>query len=156
MSIAPTLQNYLTARHVDYDLVAHQATASSMHTASTCHIPADRLAKGVVLRAGDGYVIAVLLASHRISRGDLRRRFGKACALATEHELDQLFPDCAHGAVPPLGECYGLDVVIEDTVSEPPDIYFEAGDHATLVHVSQAQFERLMAHAPHGCFTIRI
>jgi Ala-tRNA(Pro) deacylase len=155
MPIAPTLGHYLANRHVDYDLVAHQATASSLHTAGTCDIPADRLAKGVVLRAGDGYVLVVLPASHRISRGDLKARFGRDCEFATEHELDQLFPDCAHGAVPPLGDCYGLDVLVEDSMREPPEIYFEAGDHATLVHMSQAQFERLTAHAPHGCFTAR-
>jgi len=47
MSIAPTLRHYLANRHVDYDLVAHQATASSLQTAGTCHIPPESLAKGV-------------------------------------------------------------------------------------------------------------
>jgi len=153
VSIAPTLQRYLASHHIDYDLVAHQATASSMHTAGACQIPADRLAKGVVLRTGDGYVLAVLPACLRVRCGDLTGRFGKACALATEHELDQLFPDCVHGAVPAVGECYGLDVVVEDSLHDAPEVYFEAGDHTTLVHLSQAQFARLTAHAPHGCFT---
>jgi Ala-tRNA(Pro) deacylase len=153
VSIAPTLQRYLTNRHINYDLVAHQATMSSMHTAGACRIPADRLAKAVVLRTGDGYMLAVLPASHRIRRSDLKARFGSDCALATEHELDQLFPDCAHGAIPAVGECYGLDVVIEDSMRDPPDVYFESGDHATVVHMSQEQYARLTADAPHGCFT---
>jgi Ala-tRNA(Pro) deacylase len=153
MSIAPTLQRYLASQHIDYDLVAHQATLSSMHTAGACQIPADRLAKGVVLRTGEGYVLAVLPACHRLRRSDLTGRFGKACALATEHELDQLFPDCVHGAVPAIGECYGLDVIVEDRMRDAPEVYFEAGDHATLVHLSQMQFARLTAHAPHGHFT---
>ena len=153
MSIAPILQRYLASHHIDYDLIAHQATASSMHTAGACQIPADRLAKGVVLRTGDGYVLAVLPACQRLRRGDLTGRFGKACTLASEHELDQLFPDCVHGAVPAVGECYGLDVVVEDSLRDAPEVYFEAGDHTTLVHLSQAQFARLTAHAPHGRFT---
>jgi Ala-tRNA(Pro) deacylase len=153
VSIAATLQKYLAGRHVDYDLVAHAASLSSSATAGACGILPDRLAKGVVLRTGDGYVLAVLPAGHRLRCGDLRARFGKDCALATEHELDQLFPDCAHGAVPPVGECYGLDVILDDCMREQPEIYLEGGDHATLVHMSQLQFARLTANAPHGCFT---
>jgi Ala-tRNA(Pro) deacylase len=153
VSIAATLQKYLASRHVEYDLVVHAATLSSSATAGACRIPPDRLAKGVVLRTGDGYVLAVLLACHRLRRGNLRASFGKDCALATEHELDQLFPDCARGAVPPVGECYGLDVILDDSMCEQSEIYFEGGDHATLVHMSQRQFARLTANAPHGCFT---
>jgi len=153
VSIAPILQRYLASRHIDYDLIAHELTLSSAGTAGACHIPADRLAKGVVLRTGDGYVLAVLPACHRLCRGHLRARFGRDCALATEHELGQLFPDCVHGAVPPVGECYGLDVILDDSVREQPEIYFEGGDHATLVHMTQPQFARLTGNAPHGCFT---
>jgi Ala-tRNA(Pro) deacylase len=31
-----------------------------------------------------------------------------------------------------------------------PDIYFEAGDHVALVHVTGKDFLRLMANAPRG------
>lgn len=155
MSIALTLQRYLASRHIDYCVVAHQTTLSSKHTAGACRIPADHLAKGVVLRTGEGYVLAVLPASHRLKREDLKRRFGKRCAFATEHELDQLFPDCAHGAVPAVGECYGLDVMVDESLYDPPDVYFEGGDHTTVVRISQAQFARLTENALHGYFTTR-
>ena len=50
MTIAPTLQKYLADHGVAYDLVAHPPTESSLRTAETCHIPGDRLAKGILLR----------------------------------------------------------------------------------------------------------
>ena len=156
MPIAPTIEHYLANRHVDYDLVAHQATESSLHTAGTCHIPADRIAKGVVVRAGDGYVLVVLPASHRVSRGDLKARFGKDCEFATEHELDQLFPDCAHGAIPAVGQCYGLSLLIDDSIEAAPDVYMEAGDHETLIRMSHSQFSDLMAQAQHGRFSAQM
>jgi Ala-tRNA(Pro) deacylase len=152
MSIALTLQEFLARKHITYDLVAHPTTMSSMPTAEACHIPAECLAKGVVLRTANGYVLAVLPASHRIRRADLKGQLGEDFALATEHELDQLFRDCAHGAIPAVGECYGLDVLVEDSIREQPHIYLEGGDHTTVVHVSQAQFAELMANARHGCF----
>src|SRR5262245_7417192 len=155
MSIAATLQNYLDQKHIDYDLITHPATASSVHTAGVCALALDRVAKGVVLRADAGYVLIVLPASYRLRRADLKETVGRNYAFATEHELDQLFPDCAHGAVPPFGECYGLDVLVEDSVHDQPDLYLEGGDHTTLVHMSQAQFAKLTANARHGCFATR-
>jgi Ala-tRNA(Pro) deacylase len=156
MSIAPTLRNYLARKHVEYDLVAHAATEASMPTAEACRIPADCLAKGVVLRTGDGYVLVILAASYRIRRAELKEKLGEKVALATEHELDQLFGDCAHGAVPGIGECYGLDIMVDDSIRAQPEVYFEGGDHTTLVHMSGAQFARLTADAPHGSFGAHI
>ena len=73
--------------------------------------------------------------------------------MADEGEIKRLFPDCALGAVPPVGECYGLDVIVDDSIQERPEIYLEGGDHMTLVHMNQAQFARLMAEARHGRFS---
>jgi len=73
--------------------------------------------------------------------------------LASEGEIEGLFEDCARGAVPAVGECYGLDTVIDDSLDEQPDVYFEGGDHATLVHMSHAQFANLTAAARHASFS---
>ena len=155
MTIALTLQAYLGRECVEYDLVGHQPTSSSISTARASDIPAGSLAKAVVLRGRDGYVLAVLPASMHLRFGSLEAAFGEKFALATEHELDQLMPDCMHGAVPALGECYGMDVIIEDHVLQLPDVYFEGGDHTTLVHMRQAQFARLTQEARHGRFSAR-
>ena len=57
------------------------------------------------------------------------------------------------GAVPAIGKCYGLDLIVDDSINAPPDIYMEAGDHQTLLHLSQAQFARLTANEMHGRFS---
>lgn len=153
MAIAPTLQTYLASKSIEYDVISHEPTMSSASTAEACHIPGDRLAKGVVLRDANGFVLAILPASHHVRLSDLRERLGFDVALATEQEIDQLFKDCAHGAVPPAGECYGLDVIVDDSLDDQPEIYLEGGDHATLVHMTHAQFARLTGDAWHGRFS---
>jgi Ala-tRNA(Pro) deacylase len=153
MAIAPTLQKYLD-QNVTYEVIPHEPTLSSMHTAEACHISGDGLAKGIVLRRDDGYMLAVLPASHHIRLSDLRRQIGNDVDLAGEMEIDQLFRDCAHGAVPPVGECYGLDVIVDDSIQEQPEVYLESGDHETLLHMSQAQFARITAQAQHSRFSV--
>lgn len=153
MAVAPTLQKYLD-ENVAYELVSHAPTLSSMRTAEVSHISGERLAKGVVLRGIGGYVLAVLPASHHIRLPELEMQFGEAVTLAEEGEIGGLFQDCAQGAVPPVGQCYGLDTIVDDSLSEKPDVYLEAGDHETLVHLDRTQFGKLTAGARHGRFSV--
>ena len=41
---------------------------------------------------------------------------------------------------------------MDDRLEGFNDIYFEAGDHETLIHVSAAVFHELMRSEPHGKF----
>ena len=156
MSIAPTLQRYLAAENIQYDVIPHDPTMSSARTAEACRISEDRLAKAIVLRRDGGYMLAVLPASHHLRLSDLRNQLGDHVEMAREYEIDPLFPDCAHGAVPPLGHCYALPLVVDDSIEAQPEVYIEAGDHATLLRMSHAQFARLMANERHGRFSEKL
>ena len=153
MSIAPTLQQYLTAENIQYDVIPHDPTMSSARTAKACRISGDRLAKAIVLRGNAGYLLAVLPASHHLRLSDLKDQLGDNVVLAVESEIDLLFPDCAHGAVPPLRHCYALPLIVDDSIEAQPEIYMEAGDHQTLLLLDHAQFARLMENARHGRFS---
>jgi Ala-tRNA(Pro) deacylase len=61
-----------------------------------------------------------------------------------------VFSDCDPGSVPPIAGAYGLAAVLDERLEDAEDIYFEAGDHCTLVHVMAGEFERLMAGVPHA------
>jgi Ala-tRNA(Pro) deacylase len=153
MTIAPTLQKYLSDQGVAYDVMAHEPTESSARTAQTSHVPLDRLAKGILLRDRQGYWLAVLPASHHVRLSDLKTDLGERVALASEDETAEVFRDCARGAVPPVGACYGLDVIIDTSIDRQPELYLEAGDHATLLRMSQAEFARINDQARHGSFS---
>ena len=75
--------------------------------------------------------------------------------MANEEQIETLFIDCEPGSVPALGAAYGLNVVVDDSLAQQPEIYFEGGDHANLVHVSGTSFRKLMADSKHGRFTGR-
>jgi len=153
MAIAPILQKHLD-RNVTYEVLTHDPTMSSSRTAQACHVSGERLAKAIVLRHDGRYLLAVLPASHHVNLADLKTQVGDDVDLADEEEIRKLFPDCALGAIPPVGECYELDVIIDDSLQAQPDVYLEGGDHTTLVHLDQAQFARLMAEARHGRFSV--
>jgi Ala-tRNA(Pro) deacylase len=153
MALAPTLHKYLLDRRITYDVIQHERTASSVDTVETSHISADRLAKGVLLRDRQGYWLAVVPASRRVRLSDLKLDLGDPVDLASEEEVAEVFPDCSRGAIPPFGECYGLDAIVDNSIDQQPELYCEGGDHITLVHMSQAEFTRLNVQARHGSFT---
>ncbi len=150
MTIGRKLKEYLADARVDYDLVEHPRTECSSRTAQAAHIPGDRLAKGVVLQHDDGYVLAVVPSTHRVEVGSLERTFGCNLDFATEPEIADLFSDCRLGAIPPTGAAYDVTTVVDDSLTGQPEVWFEGGDHRTLVHVSGDGFRRLMAEARHA------
>ena len=153
MGIATGVINYLVAKHVDFDVVSHPHTATSQETAQCSHVSGDNLAKTVVLEDERGYLLAVLPASCRVDLGELHRLTSRNLGLATEFELGALFEDCESGAVPPLGPAYELETIVDDSLAEQSDIYFEAGDHEQLIHVSSEVFNTLMSEAQFSHFS---
>src|SRR5581483_1866835 len=115
-------------------------------------VPGDRLAKSVVLQDDSGYVMAVLPSTHHVRLGKLSRELNRNLRLATEDELAALFADCERGAVPAVGLAYGMTTIVDDSLEEQPEIYFEAGDHEQLVHMSRDAFMALMESAGHARF----
>ena len=153
MGIAIALARYLAERGVKYDVVEHSHTATALESARTSHVSLDRLAKAVVLKGDDGFLVAVLPASGHIQFGQLCKQLGVELDMASEEQIESLFYDCEPGAVPALGDAYGLKVIVDDSLASEPEIYLEGGDHASLVHVSGRAFQELMAGARHAHFT---
>ena len=152
MAIALTLQSYFGDHCVAYDVMRHDRTSNSSRTAETCHVPGERLAKGVVLKSGTGYILAILPSSHRVALEAIEAVTGSPMALATEQEASMLFPDCEEGAVPVFGEAYGIPAMIDEALDVSRDIYSEGGDHRNLVHMDGRDFRRLMEGAERARF----
>jgi Ala-tRNA(Pro) deacylase len=153
MAIARSLQAFLDNHGITYEVVQHPRSLTAMEAAAAAHVPGDRLAKSVLLEDENGYLMAVLPSTRRIDLGVLRMRLRRYLGLAVEDEVGALFYDCDRGAIPAAGTAYGVRTIIDDTLLEQPEVYFEAGDHEALVHVTNAQFNALMTGADHDRFT---
>ena len=151
MTIAPKLREYLEEVKADYDVVEHQPTKSSLETAAASSVPAERVAKAVLLDTDDDYLLAVLPSDRRVELSELRSELGHKPRLASEDEIKGVFDDCDVGALPAIG--YGVKTIVDDAIGQQPDVYFEAGDHASLVHMKHDEFSRMMRGARRGQFS---
>jgi Ala-tRNA(Pro) deacylase len=153
MGIALTLAQYLLDHDVAYELVPHPHTETALATAEVSGVPADKVVKAVVLKGAAGFMLALLPASRRIRFDTLGQLLGNDVDIVSEEQVETLFVDCEPGSVPALGAAYGLNVVVDDSLAQLPDVYLEGGDHAHLVHISGTNFQKLTQDARHGRFT---
>lgn len=153
MAMAMTTREYLRSQDIDYEEVKHPREVTANRIAQQAHITGNQLAKAILLHGDSGYRIAVLPGSCEADLGMLSNMLHERVELASEDEIRRSFDDCDPGALTPVGQAYGLQVFVDDELRQQSDIYFEAGDHETLVHMSGREFDRLMREAGHGHFS---
>ncbi|MDD0972978.1 aminoacyl-tRNA deacylase [Pseudomonas fontis] len=146
MRMAKTLQQSLDQANCDYDIVAHPHSATSLESARTAGVPAERVAKSVMLddRRGN-YLMAVLPANRHLDMSKVRSTGN--WQMTRESGLPHLFGDCERGAIPAMGEAYAIKMLLDPTLTRQGDVYLEAGDHDHLIHMSMEQYLKLVPHA---------
>lgn len=147
MALAHSLQQFLEREAVSYSLVEHPGATTMREAARGAGLPEACVVKAVLLEDDDGFMLAAVPASCDVELAKLSKAVRRPVSLASESDIMSLFTDCARGALPPLGDAYGVEVVIDGRLDAMEDLYFEGGDHCTLVHVKGEDFRRLMPEA---------
>lgn len=151
MFVSHTVMSYLDRLGVEHDIVAHRHTACSNETATAADIDRRNLAKAVLMRTDQDYVLAVVPASHYVNPVALQQLLGsKEISFADEEELPYIFRDCEAGAIPIVGSAFGVKTAFDDTLLRLSDVYFESGDHEHLLHVRNQDFALLVGDDAHG------
>lgn len=139
------LKNFLDSHNVEYVSISHSPAYSAQAIAASAHIPGKELAKTVIVKIDDKFAMAVLPASYRVHLGHLKVSVSAShVELATETEVESLFPDCEMGAMPPFGNLYDMDVFVAEQLAEDEEIAFSAGSHTELIKMSYKDFESLV------------
>src|SRR5262245_37040536 len=124
------LDEYLTSQHVPFRRLPHRPAYTASQIARSLHVPGQEMAKTVLLRTGSGYLLAVLPATRRVDLDRMRRELNEdRLELATEGDMERLFPDCERGAMPPFGSLYRLPTVVDEMLTADEEIVFEGQNH---------------------------
>ena len=148
MGVAATIQGYLDSHGVAYQIIEHPHTETAKQTVEVAHIPAAQLAKCVLLGDDINYLLAVIPANHRLDLDRLNQVMARSLEVVEEDEVSITFGDCQTGAIPAVGEAYGVDTVLDASLSHQQTVYFEAGDHEHLICMQGTDFRLLMEHVP--------
>jgi Ala-tRNA(Pro) deacylase len=145
MSVSPRLQAYLDHEWVHYEVLSHPEAFRAAEIAHTLHTPEKEMAKVVIVKVRERFVMTVLPASWNVNLPRLRTVLATPqMRLATEEEIKHLFPDCELGAMPPFGNLYGLPVYVDRSLTEDEEIVFQAGTHSEAIRMRYWDFAALV------------
>jgi Ala-tRNA(Pro) deacylase len=139
------LEEYFRDNAVEYEIEHHPRAYTAREVAASEHVAARRLAKTVMVLEDGEMAMVVLPASDDLSIPELRTALGAVYVrLAEENEFAPAFPDCEVGAMPPLGNLYGLKVYVDEALTKYETIRFEAGTYTETMCIKYADFARLV------------
>jgi Ala-tRNA(Pro) deacylase len=145
MPIPPRLRTYLDHEWVHYDVLPHPEAFRAAEIAHELHTPEKEIAKVVIVKVRERFVMTVLPASWNVNLPRLRTVLATPqLRLATEKEIKGLFPDCEVGAMPPFGNLYELPVYVDQSLTEDEEIVFQAGTHSHAIRMRYWDFAALV------------
>ena len=144
MAIPQRIRDYLESQNVSYEMIHHSQAFTAQEVAHSLHVSGKRCVKAVVAEGDHKIVIVVMPASHRLNFQELKSAMKvNQLEMLVESELVGLFPDCDIGAVPPIGNLYGIDVWVDRAVASTEKIVFCAGTHEDCIRMRYSDFAKL-------------
>ncbi|MCI0639737.1 MAG: YbaK/EbsC family protein [Gemmataceae bacterium] len=149
------IDELLMHRQVPHQRLHHSPAYTAHRIAQLLHVPGKELAKSVLLRTTDGYTLAVLPATHYVDLERMRQELqDDDIDLASEGEMQRVFPDCETGAMPPFGSLYNVPTIVDDSLAEDEEIVFEGPTHEEAIRMAYRDYEEV-EHPRHGRFARR-
>jgi Ala-tRNA(Pro) deacylase len=142
------VHDFLRSKGIWFEGLLYQPASSSAKRARNARITGRFVAKAVLVRAADSFLLAVLPASFRIDLDRLSQVMGSAASdvrLATAEELMATFPDCEPGVVPPFGRLYGVQTLVDSVFSEQDDIIVSANTRHEGIRIHFRDFAAIEA-----------
>jgi len=144
MPIPQRIRDYLDSQNVPYETLHHSQAFTAQEVAHSLHVSGKKCVKAVVAKGDSKRILVVMPASHRLSFQQLRAALkANQVEMLGEPELVGLFPDCDLGAVPPLGNLYGIEVWVDRAVANAEEILFCAGTHEDCIRMRYSDFAKV-------------
>ena len=142
---AQKLKDFLDGHNIKYVTMSHSLAYTAQEIAASAHIAGKELAKTVMVKIDDKMAMAVLPGSYKVSF-DLLKKAAAASKveLANEQEFRDMFPEVEVGAMSPFGNLYGMEVFVDESLSQDDEIAFNDGSHTELMKLAYRDFERLV------------
>ena len=137
---------FLDKSGVKYEVTEHEPAFTAQQMAAVEHEPGKYVAKPVIIKADDKYVMCVLSACYKVDLRALKKQLGaKSVEIAEEKEIEKIFPDCELGAAPPFGNLYDLPTYMDKALEEDDHIMFQGGSHEKSIRMSMDDYRKLVA-----------
>lgn len=145
MAMARSVQEFLRRSNVAYAVFPHPPAVSAHEQAAATHVRDRDWAKTVVCFVDGEPLQAVVPSDLEVDLARLAALVrASTIRLARADELCWLYPECDHGAVPPLGPLYKHRIFVDSTLAAQPQIVFNGGTHHDAIAMRYADFASIV------------
>jgi len=168
MALAKKLVQYLDANKYKYELIGHKTTYTAWDTAQTEKVKPQEVAKTLVMKADNDYVLALVPGNKNLDkqkllkvinaqrkkpvhpveyRGAVSRQGGifhrvKKIDFAKEVWMKKNLIGKV-GATPPFGKLLKLEVFLDNLLAKNRKIYLGSGEYTESVRVNTSQYLKI-------------
>lgn len=140
-----TVVEYLNENRSKFRVSEHKPVYTADQLATVEHVLPREVAKPVVVKVEGKYVVCVLPADRKIDIYALQKHFrADNVELASEQEMQTLFPDTEVGAEPPFGNLYNLPTLMDKSLAKDKEIVFLGGKHDQSIWMSMKDYKKLV------------
>ncbi len=150
MSTSITVRRFLDTQEVPYSVTRISRGDDGRLLSEGEEIPPASIAKAVILKDIRGMLMAVFPITRRLSLNTLNRQLHRRLEPADAADYRSVFSDCAPGLLPALGEAYGFETIIDDSLLDQNHVYLASGNAGELIRLSGADFQLLHSNAWYG------
>ncbi len=145
-----SVETYLRRKGVACEVIRHAPTRTLQDAALAAGIPSGRLARAILLQDREGLLLALIPATHLLDFAAIKVHLGRALEPAPPRITTPFFQDCEPGAIPPVGEPYGIPVIVDERLGILEEVIVEPGLHTSLLRLRQAEFRRMLGEVRWG------
>ncbi len=142
----PRLQELLDSHKVKYIVTSYSPAHTLQELQNYKDMLGMELVEAVFLEIDNSQIVmAVLPASLTIDIESLRQDLGtRQVRLLDSSEVEKFFPDCELGTILPMGEIYGVDVLLARDLEDNREIKLYLDSYRNLLTMEWADFRRLL------------
>lgn len=134
---------FLSDHQVSFQEILHPPAYRAQRRAKMLRVSGRHVARCALLATSQGFLVAILPATHRMDAFLLERNLPGFSRMATEPEIADIFRDCEWGVVAPFGSLYGIATILDESIRPEDTIHFEGPLHSTALRLRCKDFERL-------------
>ncbi len=148
MALANIVQEYLEKSKLPYWAISHPPNKTLQQIAEHMQISTRCLVRVILLRDSHGQLtMAILPSSHILDFTLLCGIVGRDLDPLYGDELSRHFKDCQPGSHPPLPEIFNLTSLVDNSLLDTEQVYFDGGDNDTLVCMDSTDFRTLLKNS---------
>jgi HD-like signal output (HDOD) protein/prolyl-tRNA editing enzyme YbaK/EbsC (Cys-tRNA(Pro) deacylase) len=141
------VQKFLFERQANFRVISSDPAASFETLVSSFTADAGVLVRAVLLRSESNFLLVVLPFNHAIDFSIIKKVYASDYHLASRDESDVRFAECDSQTLPVVGEAYGIETVVEESLFKQAKLLFQPGRRNCLVEMSVSEFRKLFRHS---------